>query len=167
MTMLIVTHEMKFARDVSTRVFFMYDGYIHEDGTPEQIFSHPKHSATKAFSQRIRMEVFEVDQDDFDFLGMDTRINQFCIKYNIADKKDKTQQLCQALMPVFLETGHPLTIRLTYSELSGETSLDFMMEGAQASPLQDNAAGFEKAKSLCEKVVEEPTARGYRVRLLL
>jgi hypothetical protein len=113
------------------------------------------------------MEVFEVDQDDFDFLGMDTRINQFCIKYNIADKKDKTQQLCQALMPVFLETGHPLTIRLTYSELSGETSLDFMMEGAQASPLQDNAAGFEKAKSLCEKVVEEPTARGYRVRLLL
>ena len=167
MTMLIVTHEMKFARDVSTRVFFMYDGYIHEDGTPEQIFCHPKHSATKAFSQRIRMEVFEVDQDDFDFLGMDTRINQFCIKYNIADKKDKTQQLCQALMPVFLETGHPLTIRLTYSELSGETSLDFMMEGAQTSPLQDNAAGFEKAKSLCEKVVEEPTARGYRVRLLL
>ena len=68
MTMLIVTHEMKFARDVSTRIFFMYDGYIYEDGTPEQIFCHPKHSATKAFSQRIRMEVFEVDKEDFDFL---------------------------------------------------------------------------------------------------
>ena len=61
LTMLIVTHEMKFARDVSTRIFFMYDGYIHEDGSPEQIFESPIHSATKAFVQRIRKEVFEVD----------------------------------------------------------------------------------------------------------
>ena len=165
--MLIVTHEMKFARDVSTRIFFMYDGYIHEDGTPEQIFNHPKHSATKAFSQRIRMEVFEVDKEDFDFLGMDTRMNQFCIKYNIAEKKDKAQRLGQLLLPVFLEMGNPLTIRLTYSELSGETSLDFMMAGAESSPLQEDAAVREEVQSLCEKVVEEPTARGYRVRLLL
>ncbi len=146
---------------------FMYDGYIHEDGTPEQIFCHPKHSATKAFSQRIRMEVFEVDKEDFDFLGMDTRMTQFCIKYNIAEKKNKAQALGQLLIPVFLETGHPLTIRLTYSELSGESSMDFMMEGAQASPLQENAAALHEVRSLCEKIVEEPTARGYRVRLLL
>ena len=46
MTMLIVTHEMKFAHDVSTRIFFMYDGYIHEDGSPEQVFENPVHSAT-------------------------------------------------------------------------------------------------------------------------
>ena len=58
MTMLIVTHEMKFARDVSTRIFFMYDGYIHEAGTPKQIFESPRRSATKAFVQRIRKEVF-------------------------------------------------------------------------------------------------------------
>ena len=46
LTMLIVTHEMKFAHDVSTRIFFMYDGYIHEDGSPRQIFESPVHSAT-------------------------------------------------------------------------------------------------------------------------
>lgn len=167
MTMLIVTHEMKFARDVSTRIFFMYDGYIHEDGTPEQIFNHPKHSATKAFSQRIRMEVFEVDKEDFDFLGMDTRMNQFCIKYNIADKMDKARRLVQLLMPVFLDSGHPLTIRLTYSELSGVSSLDFMVAGTETSPLQENAAVKEEAQSLCDKIVEESTARGCRVKLLL
>jgi len=167
MTMLIVTHEMKFARDVSTRIFFMYDGYIHEDGTPDQIFNHPKHSATKAFSQRIRMEVFEVDNEDFDFLGMDTRMNQFCIKYNIADKMDKARRLVQLLMPVFLESGHPLTIRLTYSELSGVSSLDFMVAGTETSPLQENAAVKEEAQSLCDKIVEESTARGCRVKLLL
>ena len=46
LTMLIVTHEMRFARDVSTRIFFMNEGIIYEDGTPEQIFEHPVHSAT-------------------------------------------------------------------------------------------------------------------------
>ena len=45
--------------------------------------------------------------------------------------------------------------------------MDFMMEGAQASPLQENAAALHEVRSLCEKIVEEPTARGYRVRLLL
>ena len=168
MTMLIVTHEMKFARDVSTRIFFMYDGYIHEDGTPEQIFSAPRRSATKAFVQRIRKEVFEVDSDDFDFLGMETRISQFCIKYNIARKKDAAVTLCQRLLPVFLETGNKLTIRITYSELNGAASLDFMEEGAESSPLQSTDPVFRgELRALCKDIVEEPTARGFRVRFLL
>ena len=42
MTMMIVTHEMKFAREVSNRVFYMDEGIIYEEGTPEQIFEHPE-----------------------------------------------------------------------------------------------------------------------------
>ena len=42
MTMVVVTHEMGFAREVANRVLFFSDGYITEDGTPEQIFNHPK-----------------------------------------------------------------------------------------------------------------------------
>lgn len=49
MTMVIVTHEMGFAREVSDRVLFMDNGVILEDGTPEEIFEHPKHERTKAF----------------------------------------------------------------------------------------------------------------------
>ena len=48
-TMIIVTHEMNFAREVSDRVIFMADGVIQEEGTPEQIFSHPQNERTKAF----------------------------------------------------------------------------------------------------------------------
>ena len=168
MTMLIVTHEMKFARDVSNRIFFMYDGYIHEDGSPEQVFNHPRRSATKAFVQRIRKEVFEVDGDDFDFLGMETRINCFCLKYNVADKKDAALSLCHLLLPVFLESENKLTVRLTYSEMSGEATLDFMQEDAGASPLQAQSEPFlEQIRSLCKGIVEEPTTRGFRVKLLL
>ena len=53
MTMLVVTHEMAFARDVSSRVVFMADGVICEEGTPEQIFSAPKQERTKEFLARF------------------------------------------------------------------------------------------------------------------
>ncbi len=51
MTMLIVTHEMEFAKNVSTRVIFLEKGHILEDGTPEQIFNNPKNERTKEFIQ--------------------------------------------------------------------------------------------------------------------
>ncbi|MDO4280335.1 MAG: amino acid ABC transporter ATP-binding protein [Peptococcaceae bacterium] len=53
MTMLIVTHEMGFAREVSDRVFFMDQGIIMEQGTPEDIFNHPKEARTKDFLAKV------------------------------------------------------------------------------------------------------------------
>ena len=53
LTMIIVTHEMEFARDVSDRVIFMDKGVIAEEGTPEQIFEHPQQERTKEFLQRF------------------------------------------------------------------------------------------------------------------
>lgn len=52
MTMVIVTHEMAFAKDVSDRVVFMDQGVIAEIGTPDQLFNHPKEERTKAFLKR-------------------------------------------------------------------------------------------------------------------
>jgi polar amino acid transport system ATP-binding protein len=53
MTMVVVTHEMAFARDVADRVVFMADGVIVEEGTPEQVLERPTHSRTRAFLERI------------------------------------------------------------------------------------------------------------------
>lgn len=53
MTMIIVTHEMNFAREVSDRVIFMADGIIQEEGTPEQIFNNPQSDRTKAFLENM------------------------------------------------------------------------------------------------------------------
>ncbi len=53
MTMLVVTHEMAFARDVSNRVIFMSDGRIEEDGDPKTIFTNPKSARTKDFLSRF------------------------------------------------------------------------------------------------------------------
>ena len=53
MTMIVVTHEMAFARDVSDRVIFMSDGYICEQGTPDEVFGDPKRDETKSFLSRF------------------------------------------------------------------------------------------------------------------
>ncbi|MBE0451424.1 MAG: amino acid ABC transporter ATP-binding protein [Clostridia bacterium] len=54
MTMLIATHEMTFAKEVSDRVIFLDGGVIVEDSTPEEIFENPKHERTKVFLNRMR-----------------------------------------------------------------------------------------------------------------
>ena len=165
MTMLIVTHEMKFAHDVSTRIFFMYDGYIHEDGSPEVIFENPVHSATKAFIQRIRKEVFEIDGPDFDFLGMHSAMGAFCHKYGIADKLEKAERLTDQLLDGAMAQYRPITVRITHSEQSGITALDFMVEKMTDTPLTDVQRNALSGQ--CKQVIEEPTKRGFRVKLII
>lgn len=53
MTMVVVTHEMGFAKEVGSRVLFMDEGVIVEQGTPEQIFDHPTHERTKSFLSKV------------------------------------------------------------------------------------------------------------------
>ena len=57
LTMIIVTHEMEFAKEVSDRVIFMDKGVIAEEGTPEQIFEHPQQERTKSFSYNVFLKI--------------------------------------------------------------------------------------------------------------
>ena len=54
MTMVVVTHEMSFAREVANRVLFFADGYVKEDGTPEEIFDNPKDARLKEFLSALK-----------------------------------------------------------------------------------------------------------------
>ena len=53
MTMVVVTHEMGFAKEVGSRVLFMDDGRIVEEGTPDEIFNHPKNERLKEFLSKV------------------------------------------------------------------------------------------------------------------
>lgn len=53
MTMLLATHEMGFAKEVASKVCFLYEGVVHEEGPPEQIFGNPKQERTRGFLKRI------------------------------------------------------------------------------------------------------------------
>jgi polar amino acid transport system ATP-binding protein len=53
MTMVVVTHEMGFAKEMGDRVLFMDQGLLVEEGTPDQVFNNPQHERTKAFLSKV------------------------------------------------------------------------------------------------------------------
>lgn len=74
MTILIVTHDMAFARDISNRIFFMYDGIVYEEGTPDEIFDHPKKPETIRFFKRMFILEEDICTRDHDFSGLSKKI---------------------------------------------------------------------------------------------
>lgn len=85
MTMIVVTHEMKFAREVSNRIFFMNQGVVYEEGTPEQIFENPQKELTRRFINQIREYTFAIGSRQYDYYGMVAGISNFCDKYNMPE----------------------------------------------------------------------------------
>ena len=78
LTMLVVTHEMRFARDASSRVFYMNRGELWEAGPPEQIFEHPKRQETHDFIFRVRNWEFDIHTLNPDLRSMDASIVAYC-----------------------------------------------------------------------------------------
>ena len=86
-TMMIVTHEMNFARSICNRVFYMDEGGIYDDGTPEQIFDHPQKERTRRFIRRLKVLELRIDSRDFDFIGAGTEIDRYCLQNDIDPTK--------------------------------------------------------------------------------
>ena len=169
-SMIIVTHEMKLAREVSTRIFFMSGGIILEDGTPEQIFEHPVHSATKVFVQQMQKLIFDIDSADYDIYGMYSSMSAFCVKYNIPEKREAIYHIAEEMVTVLLKDHYPLHVVLSHSGLSGETALSFMMEGYTESPLNGpdtDEIALALVKGMCTQFIEEPTTKGFRIRFII
>ena len=82
-TMIIVTHDMDFAKSIATRVFFMADGIIYEEGSPEEIFNNPKKEKTKQFINKSKVLELDIQDQNFDFYGANTTIEEYCHKNHI------------------------------------------------------------------------------------
>ncbi len=82
-TMIIVTHEMNFARSISNRVFYMDEGGIYEEGTPEEIFDAPQKELTRRFIKGLKVFETEIDSRDYDFIEMDTNLEMYLIKNDV------------------------------------------------------------------------------------
>ena len=143
LTMLIVTHEMKFARDVSTRVFYMDQGLIYEEGSPEQIFEHPKTDRCRAFVHRLKTLRLEVSSRSFDFLGAAGQIDQFARKQLLDARQSlKFQQLfeelCVALILPALpaEGGWTVAFDAACREDGSQCEAVISWQGAPFNPLE-------------------------------
>jgi polar amino acid transport system ATP-binding protein len=98
MTMIIVTHEMNFAKEVSNRIFYMDQGGIYESGTPEQIFENPQKELTKTFIFNIRNFNLKAESPDFDRVAMLANIENFCFRQGIsAPRAEKIRLIAEEL----------------------------------------------------------------------
>lgn len=142
LTMLVVTHEMRFARDASSRVFYMDRGELWESGTPEQIFENPRRRETREFIFRVRSWNWEIHSADYDYAAMFSSLQEFCARqflgYRVALKcqlalEEITSSL---LIPLALEHG------IADPQVSYELSVG---EGREAADLSVDLKAFADA----------------------
>lgn len=88
-----------------------------------------------------------------------------CHKYGIADKLEKAERLTDQLLDGAMAQYRPITVRITHSEQTAVTALDFMVEKMTATPLSDSQR--TALSNECRQVIEEPTKRGFRVKLII
>jgi polar amino acid transport system ATP-binding protein len=141
MTMLIVTHEMDFARDVSNRVFYMDQGLIYEEGTPQQIFENPQGERTRAFINRVRSFNYRIGSLDFDLYAMNAEIEAFCEKQMLLKRiRHNILLLIEELLQLFTPflSENPVEITLGYSEKSERLTLVLESSGTATNVLESN-----------------------------
>jgi len=143
MTMAIVSHEMQFVRSVSTRIFFMNEGVIYEEGSSEQIFEHPQRPATIAFVNRIRTLEYKLADKHFDFYGMLGDLGVFCNKYGLGnDMMTRVQHVMEEMLYEILPFDGPVTLTLDYSEKDFTLRLLFTEDGCTVPVLDHLPADF-------------------------
>jgi len=138
MTMLVVTHEMDFARDVSSRVFYMDDGGIYEDGSPSEIFTSPKKPKTQAFIYNIRSYNYEVTSSDFDYVEMLGGVENFCFRHAIVNKTANKLQLLAEELVINIVTPiyGACKLNLSFSEKLGSYELSVSYGGEPSNALE-------------------------------
>ena len=155
-TMMIVTHEMNFARAISNRVFYMDEGGIYEDGSPEQIFEHPQRENTRRFIKKLRVLELNIASRDYDFLGMAGEIETWCNKNQVAPKLQNRIQLVfeetmQILVPL-LERAHIQAV-CEYSEATESAEWTIRYAGPRMDMTQsDDELAIAVLKGMAESM---------------
>ena len=145
MTMMIVTHEMKFARDVSNRVFYMDEGGIYEDGTPQQIFNAPKKEKTRIFIKRLKQLSLDITSMDFDYPGFISQIEVFGRENMVSQKILRDIELAfeelviQNIIPFADNEPNvlPISIAIEHSETDETAIMTITYGGSSYDPFSD------------------------------
>ena len=145
MTMMIVTHEMKFAREVSTRILYMDQGEIYEDGTPEQIFEHPRRERTRIFIRQLKVLHAEKISRNFDFPAFMTRLEEFGRRQQMAQRRIYAMQLAveevlmMKLLPAAAKEGaRDISLDVEYSERENLSQMRFSYSGPAIDLFDDD-----------------------------
>lgn len=144
-TMIIVTHEMKFAKEICNRVFYMDQGEIYEDGPPEQIFDNPQRELTRRFVSRLKVLEYSIKSRGFDFIGFNTLLEEFGRKNRIAQKtiynlQSYFEEMCMQLILPRLDDPFEIKVDIEYSEEKEAATIDIRYSGEPFDPMNTDRA---------------------------
>ncbi|MDR2105589.1 MAG: ATP-binding cassette domain-containing protein [Deferribacteraceae bacterium] len=138
MTMLVVTHEMEFAREIANRVFYMDEQSLYEEGSPEDIFNNPKKPKTQEFILKIRSFSYEIKNRDFDFAEMLGGVENFCFRHAVDKKIAGRLQLIAEELVVNIIAQHygECSLKVSFSSKLGNYTLTVGYKGANSNILE-------------------------------
>lgn len=158
-TMIIVTHEMKFAREICNRVFYMDQGGIYEDGTPEQIFDNPQNERTRQFIRHLKVLEYSITSHSFDFIGLNTQIEEFGRKHRISQRKIYNiqayiEEMCLQIILPQMSAPFEMLVTIEYSEEQDDADVLIRYNGVAFDPTKtENELSFLLAKKATESIV--------------
>ena len=158
-TMIIVTHEMKFAREICNRVFYMDQGGIYEDGTPEQIFDDPQNERTRQFIRHLKVLEYSITSHSFDFIGLNTQIEEFGRKHRISQRKIYNiqayiEEMCMQIILPQMSAPFEMLVTIEYSEEQDDADVLIRYNGVAFDPTNtENELSFLLAKKATESIV--------------
>ena len=136
-TMLLVTHDMSFAESVANRVFYLDEGGIYEDGTPDQIFNNQLKEKTKAFVKQYKSFTGEINKSDSDFMNLYSELSKFTYKSEMSREMDNHikaifEELCfQIVVNNIKDENKRILFNLGYSQV--DKIATFTLEFAETS----------------------------------
>ncbi len=160
MSMLIVTHEMNFAKEVADRVLFFADGGIYEQGTPEEIFDNPKGEKTIAFINKIKYFSYDIENRNFDLMQLQGGIQVFGEKYGIDYLKTYRLQICcEELIYEMIDNcylnGQMMNVHLdiSFAETDKKAQINLKCKGEKFNPFiqDDDGLGVTIIKNMTEE----------------
>ena len=173
-TMVIVTHEMDFARDVSTRVFYLDEGIIYEEGPPAQIFGAPQREKTRAFIYRIRSYTRRIASVDHDLYALNAEIEAFCERQIVPRQaRHHLLLLVEEVLQVYAPYlgREPLDLTVAYSERNERVELTCESPGEPHNPMAgDQLAdelGLNIIRNLCAEIEYTRANDRNRLRFVL
>ena len=158
-TMIIVTHEMKFAREICNRVFYMDQGGVYEDGPPEQIFDNPQKDRTRQFIRHLKVLEYSITSRDFDFIGLNTQIEEFGRKHRISQRsiyniQAYIEEMCVQIILPQLKEGFEMVVTIEYSEEENDADVIIRYNGEAFDPMQtDNDLSLLLAKKAAVEIL--------------
>ena len=157
MTIVLVTHNLDFARSISDRIVFMSEGHICEQGTPSEIIDNPKDHQTRSFINHCVNMVYDIPSSKYDHPELNARIEVFCMRYRLPFSDTYSLQLTveELLNLIPLDDGLTLIITKSKKGLMVEAVLPKTGKTYLTQDHIKDDLSYSILEGLCESIEEE------------